>query len=193
MGGRGQRGVTENVGHLRARLRGTRRGGEGEVTLGFPVKVTEGRRDKEQKQEQSCGMTLRLRYDQSLTSERNCRKELSHASGFPTVHLGWPFHSRTVPRPQLKRLWEHFGPNLLFTDSALGRTWPPFISSSLFSRPAGRGLSPTQTCQLHGEQIFLWHPGRGLAQAEGERRGKVKAFCVLPIQGTAFTSQKERN
>lgn len=42
MGGRGQRGVTENVGHLRARLRGTRRGGEGEVTLGFPVKVTEG-------------------------------------------------------------------------------------------------------------------------------------------------------
>lgn len=65
MGGRGQRGVTENVGHLRADFVGL----EGEVTLGFPVKVTEGRRDKEQKQEQSCGMTLRLRYT-SLDSSK---------------------------------------------------------------------------------------------------------------------------
>lgn len=167
MGCRGQRGVTENVGHLRADFVGL----EGEVTLGFPVKVTEGRRDNEQKQEQSCGMTMRLRYDKSLTAERNCGKELSHASGFPTVHLGRPFHSRAVPRPQLKRLWEHFGPNLLFTDSALGCTWPPSISSSLSSRPAGRGLSSTQTCQLRmGNKSFCGIP----AGAWHRRREKVE-------------------
>lgn len=70
---------------------------KGRFTLGFPVKVTEGGRDNEQKREQSCGMPRRLRYDQSLTAERNCGKELSHASDFPTVHLGQPFHSRAVP------------------------------------------------------------------------------------------------
>lgn len=41
----GPHGVTENVGHLRADLLGL----EGEVTLGFPVKVTGRGRDNEQK------------------------------------------------------------------------------------------------------------------------------------------------
>lgn len=91
---------------------------------------------------------MRLRCDRSVSDSgkgllrrAESRLRISHS-------VFGSFHSPGCARQLLGHLWEHFGPNLHFTDSASGGQWSPFISSSLPSCPAGLGLSPTQTCQL---------------------------------------------